>query len=107
MKSTGGLSPQLLMGDTAAVTIACQQRGCSWEIENFLSSNQTVIVHPLIAAYTTHHLLEAHHETITRLIGGTVNAPEASAIETNVRMTFTAHGVNPDDPYEHMELVWE
>lgn len=95
------------MGDMAESTISCQQDDCAWEMEDFLPTGIPVLIHPLLAAYATHHTLQAHREYLEELLHDDEDGTTADDMEVEVQATFEAFGVDPEDPYEHLELVWE
>jgi len=107
MKHSGSRPEGLLMGDMAESTIACQQEGCAWEIEDFLPTGVPVLIHPLLAAYATHHTLQAHREFLEELLRDDEDETTVEEMEFEVLSTFEAFGIDPQDPYEHLELVWE
>lgn len=95
------------MGDMAEATISCQQEDCAWEMEDFLPTGIPVIIHPLLAAYAAHHTLQAHREFLEELLRDDGDGTTVEDMEQEVRSTFRSFDLNPEDPYECMELVWE
>lgn len=95
------------MGDMAESTISCQQEDCAWEIEDFLPTGIPVVIHPLLAAYAAHHTLQAHRDFLEDLLRDDEDDTTAEEMAVEVHTTFEAFGLNPEDPYEHLELVWE
>lgn len=88
------------------VTITCQMEGCCWEMEDFLPTGNPVFLHPLIAAFATHHTIEAHPEMLEMILDDQ-SGYSADYMKVEVMETFEEFGINPSDPYEHMELTFQ
>jgi len=77
-------------------------------MEDFLPIDIPILIHPLLAAYATHHTLQAHRDFIEMLLANDEDEDMSiDEMEAEVYCTFDTFGIDPVNPYEHMELVWE
>jgi hypothetical protein len=84
-------------------TLACRVDGCVWEMEDWLPTGNPTLLHPLMAAYCSHHTLNAHRHVLVEMLSGQ-DEYTVDDVEAEIRQTFVQFGLDPDDPYEHLEL---
>lgn len=75
------------------MVIVCTQENCVWAMEDFASEDPTLI--PVMQAFISHHMAEAHPQHITEKHG-----VDPAVLLAECREIFEVYGVNPDDPYE-------